>query len=94
MTRNGCGGYPDDPIIRYQWPSKRQVVLWDSGSDALSRKSFPAVKRQDEDDDPILFEGDDVIIRESDVDRAERNWNRRQEDEFEGLLSATLVEEE
>lgn len=93
-VRWACRQYPDDPIIRYQWPSKRQVVLWDSGSDALSRKSFPAVKRQDEDDDPILFEGDDVIIRESDVDRAERNWNRRQEDEFEGLLSATLVEEE
>lgn len=65
--------YADEPIIRYHWDGVqgRTRILWQRGGDALRRKSFPVarVARQVIGGD-VLFEGDDVIITQGDVDRA------------------------
>lgn len=34
--------YPDEPIVRYSWPSGRTMQLWDSAADMQRRRAWPA----------------------------------------------------
>ena len=81
--------FPTEPIVRYHWPSGREVVLWDRASDVLRRQVWPvAVVRQAEDDGAVLFAEGDVTITEGDVERAIEEGEQRIGDEFGQLLEA------
>ncbi len=54
-----------EPIVRYEWPSQRETVLWQRGEEALQRHSFPVAQVVD-----VLFEGDDFTITQADVAEA------------------------
>jgi len=87
--------FPTEPIIRYHWPSEREVVLWDRASDVLRRQSWPvAVTRQQEDDGAVLFAEGDVTITEGDVERAIEEGKQRVGPEFAELLEAQPEAEE
>ena len=83
--------FPQEPIVRYRWPENRTVILASSGSDLVRRQSYPVVKvRQGE----ILFESEDVVITEEDVDQAIEEGIARTGEIFGELLTADLYEEE
>jgi len=87
--------FPTEPIVRYHWPSEREVVLWDRASDVLRRQVWPvAVVRQAEDDGPVLFAEGDVTITEGDVNRSVEEGRQRQGDEYAELLEAQPEGEE
>jgi hypothetical protein len=58
--------YPAQPIVRYQWPSGRELVLWEQGSQAIKRSHLITKKRA------VLYRNDDagVTITDEDVDTA------------------------
>ena len=81
--------FPTEPIIRYHWPSGREVVLWDRASDVLRRQVWPvAVSRQTDDEGAVLFAEGDVTITEADVERAIEEGRQRVGPEFAQLLEA------
>ena len=81
--------FPTEPIIRYHWPSGREVVLWDRASDVLRRQVWPvAVSRQTDNEGAALFAEGDVTITEADVERAIEEGRQRVGDEFAQLLEA------
>jgi len=82
--------FPDEPIVRYHWPSGRELVLWQSGADVFRRRVWPtAISRQaGRDEGAILYEGDGVIITEADVTGAIEAGKLRVGSEFAQLLEA------
>lgn len=87
--------FPADPIIRYHWPSGREMVLWERGADALRRQSWPvAVVRQAGDEGEVLYAKGDVVITEGDVERAIEEGGQRLGEEFAAILEAGPMEEE
>lgn len=36
--------YPDEPIVRYNWPSGRTVTLWQNATDMQRRRAWPAAR--------------------------------------------------
>jgi len=81
--------FPTEPIIRYHWPSGREIVLWDRASDVLRRQIWPvAVSRQTDDEGAVLFAEGDVTITEADVERAIEEGRQRVGPEFAQLLEA------
>lgn len=91
--------FPNDPIVRYQWPSGRTQVVWERAQQALTRQLWQVVKpprltqRQEEEPDEVLYEGEDFTITEGDVARAIDEGRRRVGDEFAELLNATALSE-
>ncbi len=82
--------FPNEPIIRYSWPTGRETVLWDYGRDALTRSIWQVVKRQADDDSEVLYRAPDgdFTITEADVTRAIDTGRRRVGEEFAELLTA------
>ena len=53
QVRRACERYPDEPIVRYTWPGRQIVRLWESGEVALHRHSYPVARiARQEDDEP------------------------------------------
>lgn len=88
--------FPNEPIMQYhyQFPHGRMKKIWDSGSDLFEKTVYRIVKRQDEEKDTVLFEKKDVIITQSDVNRAIRNAGKRVGPEYEALLKAETLKDE
>jgi hypothetical protein len=86
-VRRAAELFPDEPIVRYHWPSGKEIVLWERG-DLVQRKLW--VKRQD--DSPVLYQGDGWAITEHDVDVANEQAGRI-DPEYRELLEAPLLEE-
>ncbi len=91
--------YPDEPIVRYTWPTGVERVLWERGDGALKPRVWRGgalrggtIARQDESE--ILYESPDgdVVITAADVDRAVADWDRTMPDDAAGLLEAEGVE--
>lgn len=95
-VRRSCERYPNDPIVLYRWTGGigREVVLWDSGADALRPRVWAVKKRQDDDNSAVLFADDDVTITEADVDRAISDGERRVGIEFSEMLNAQPLPDE
>lgn len=81
--------FPNEPIVRYHWPSGKQRVLWDSGEEMLGKRVW--VQRQD--DSAVLYQGDGWSITEHDVDVANQQAVTRVGAEYGELLEAPLLEE-
>lgn len=43
-VRRACEQYEDEPIVRYTWPQRRTVTIWNSGAEALHRQSYPVAR--------------------------------------------------
>jgi len=82
--------FPDEPIVKYHWPTGRELVLWQSGADVFRRRVWPtAISRQaGRDEGAVLFEGDGVVITEADVTAAIEAGKLRVGSEFAQLLEA------
>jgi hypothetical protein len=82
--------FPDEPVIRYHWPTGRELVLWQSGADVFRKRTWPtAISRQaGRDEGAILYEGDGVVITEADVTNAIEAGKARVGGEFAQLLEA------
>jgi hypothetical protein len=39
-VRSAILQYPREPIVRYEWPTGREVILWGRGEDAVRRRSM------------------------------------------------------
>jgi hypothetical protein len=98
-VRLACERYKTEPIVRYRYPENVLDVLWWTGADALYPErvySIPSrtVARQSEPE--VLYESDDdsVEITVEDVERAIAKWERRQPQEYRGLLEAEDEREE
>jgi hypothetical protein len=94
--RRAIQRFPDEPVITYYWPTGRVRTWWRRGADALARVrgySLPprAVRRQDDED--VLYTGEDFTITEADVDAAIAQARARVGDEFAELLEAEEVDE-
>lgn len=76
--------FPDQPIIRYQWPSGRELELWPRGDQAVKRSHLITKKRA------ILYRNEDadLMITDEDVDTAVAEANGRLGEEFAQLLEA------
>lgn len=75
---------PKEPIVIYEWPKNRQRVLWQRGEDILKPRVWQAKKRQAE----VLFEQDDIVITEEDVNLAIENAG----EEIKEFLEAEEIE--
>jgi hypothetical protein len=85
--------YPDEPIVRYRWPTNDTYVIWERGRDAMKRRSYPSAKYRQE--ETILYDRDGVTITEEDVQRAITNAGKRTGDpEIVGILEAQQEEAE
>lgn len=80
--------YPEQPIVRYQWPSGRELVLWERGDQAIKRSHLITKKRA------VLYRNDEagVTITDEDVDTAVSAGNGRLGAEFAQLLEATALD--
>jgi len=89
-VRRAILSFPNEPIVRYSWPTGRETVLWDYGRDALTRSVWQVVKRQAEDDSEVLYRAPDgdFTITEADVERSIAVGRRRVGEEFAELLTA------
>ena len=90
--RRACEMFPEEPIIRYIWRPglDTEQIIWRSGNEALRRKSYPIgqIARQD-DTNNVLYESEDVIITEEDVDRA---IEETEDQETQALMIAETIE--
>ena len=87
--------FPDEPIVRYEWPRGRMTMLWRRGDEAVARRRRavsppPLVQRQDD----VLYQGDDFTVTENDVEQAIRAARERVGDEFGDLLEARPLTDE
>lgn len=93
--RRAIQRFPDEPIVTYHWPSGQVKTWWRRGADALARVrgySLPprAVRRQN--DEGVLYTGEDFTITEADVDTAIAQARERVGHEFAELLEAEEVD--
>lgn len=92
--------WPQQPIVKYtydplRYPLGRQRVLWAMGADALRRQNWPVVKVQRQAEaGEILYESEDVVITEGDVNRAITDAEKRVGSEMAELLTAPAMSEE
>jgi hypothetical protein len=88
--------FPNEPIVRYVWPDVtgrgREIVLWERGSDATKRKSFPVAKRRKH--RAVLYTNDEFnfSITDEDVESALDEAEDRIGEEFVDLLTAEPLE--
>ena len=80
--------FPSEPIVRYHWPSGREVVLWQSGADVFRKRVWPVSITRAVDEGATLYEGDGVVITEADVQHAIEAGKTRVGSEFAQLLEA------
>lgn len=97
-----CEVFPKEPIVQLSWDWRRGYksrTLWDAGAQALEPPRFvslPGRKRQVElDPDEVYYEDPegDFSITGDDVQRALSKWDKRHDDEWDGLPDAEPVEE-
>lgn len=74
---------PHEPIVVYEWPKNRQRVLWNNGLDVLRTKRRMKVRQE------VLYDANEVVITEEDVDAAIESAD----EEIKELLEAEEVEE-
>jgi len=80
--------FPSEPIVRYHWPSGREIVLWQSGADVFRKRVWPVSIERATNKGAVLFEGDGVVITEADVTHAIEAGKARVGSEFAQLLEA------
>jgi len=83
--------FPDEPIIEYSFPADKEKIIWERGSDATKRKSFPAPKLR------ALYDGEDeegTQITEEDVADAVNQAGRRVDVEYAETLMAQPISDE
>lgn len=73
----------NEPIVRYQWPSGQQKVIW---SPEAHKKYWQF--RQKSPEDEILFESEDVVITMQDVLDSIDEAARRVEPDFSSIMKA------
>jgi hypothetical protein len=96
--------YQDEPIVQYSWPANRVRVLYQRGSDALSRHTFimgngSSITFQGKKEKYFsilqakgdLYESKDLTITQPDVDAAIEAANRRVGAEFAAMLQAKNI---
>lgn len=97
-VRRAAEIFPEDPVVRYSWPTGRMETLWARAGMILEadRAVFP-VKRtarrqtvQRADDGEVLYDQDGVKITEGDVTRAVDQGRKRLGTEFGEILSAEV----
>lgn len=84
--------YPDEPIVRVEWPTGRQMLLFARGQELLGARVWARPVRRA--DDEVLYEGEDFTITDADVTRAIEDGRRRVGDEFAELLDAQPLSDE
>lgn len=86
-VRRAVVAFPQEPIVRYQWPSNREIVLWERGEDAMRRKSFPVARMKAR---AILYQNkkQGVTITDEDVEQAIETAESRLGEDFTDLLLA------
>jgi len=86
-VRRAVVAFPKEPIIRYQWPSNREIVLWERGEEATRRKSFPVARMKAR---AILYQNkkQGVTITDEDVEQAIETAESRLGEDFTDLLLA------
>lgn len=79
--------WPDEPVVRFAWPSGRQRVIWQRRG---KPRFYPAVRRQE---DGVLWEDPDgqFTITEADVQQAIEQGRRMLGDEYASLLTAREI---
>lgn len=81
--------WPNEPIIRYQWPTGRVETLWQP----RNTPRFHVVKHRST--EGVLYDKNGITITEADVDKAIADGKRRVGAEFAQLLDApTLTPEQ
>lgn len=90
--------YPREPIVRYRYDPRRgngrTTVLWQRGEDAVARRSWPVTRGRVQRQDDVLYEGEDFMITEADVEAAIVEGGERVGEEFAELLRGQVIEEE
>jgi hypothetical protein len=83
---NAADKFPNEPILRYHYkfPHGKIKTLWKSGSDLFERRLFRVTRAND----PVLFKEGDVVITQSDADRAIDNAGKRVGPDYKALLTA------
>lgn len=85
--------FPDEPIVRYYYPSGRMTTIWERGDLAMRRSSWAGAQlRQGDDESEILYQDDLVTITEADVESAIGKGRRRVGSTFGDMLEAETLE--
>lgn len=92
-VRRAAEVFPDDPIVRFHYPSERMTVLFPSGQDMLRRRSFPAAKVRQAEPGEAVYSKNGVLITVGDIDAAIDEARERVGDDFADLLMATTADE-
>lgn len=85
--------FPDEPLVRYEWPKNRQVILWDRAGDLLKRSAWGGVTLKRADDSAELYHSRDVTITENDVQTAIDEGARRVSQDFADMLQNDPISE-
>lgn len=104
-VRRAIHRYPTEPIVRLHWPTGKEVVVWESGDEAMKRRAWsvpvlpdserpailrPRVQRQTE----VLYEDDEVTITSDDVEDAIAEAADLVDKRFSELLRAEPEDDE
>ncbi len=90
QVRRAMARWPDEPIIRWHWPSGIVETLWDP--ERAARTYALATTKRRQEDEVILYEDEEVKITEADVLEAIRKGGQRVDADFVKLLTAPTVE--
>jgi len=85
--------FPDDALVRYQWPKDRVQVLWSSGSSLIKRVYQPAARIRRQDESAVLYEKGEVKITADMVTQAINQGIKRTGAEFGQLLDNEPITE-
>jgi hypothetical protein len=84
-----CEKFRSEPIVRYQFPSNKFTVLFESGDAALRPRLHTVAKiKKRQDDSEVLYTDADVTITELDVERAIKEAEKRIGPEAAELMRA------
>lgn len=90
-VRRSLSSSLSEPIVRRHWPTGKEVVLWQSGAEALRRSSWqavkvPTVKTARAEGDDVLYQGADWQIGVDDLNEAIERARAEIGDAFASLM--------
>lgn len=91
QVRFAAAAFPSEPIIEFEYPTNRERIIWESGTDVLKREYYPVAVIARE---TLLEDEDaDITITDADIDaliELSAEWDSALKD----YLNAPLVEDE
>lgn len=79
--------FPEEPIVRYQYPSNKLKVLWMRADELFKPRVFRLKHKRAKDED-VLYDSKTVQITTQDVDRAITNAGKRVSPDYSALLNS------